>query len=126
MSKTRLALLAAPLLLAACTQAPDGAADPSRESALGTLVVPDPSFTFETRSLVRVRLEPRAASASTPVEVRDAEGRRIFAGVVQQPLELDLRLPAGGEQAVVVVSGRGNDTLTQRLEIVGGRAVAGL
>lgn len=126
MLKRLVLALALPIALAACLGEPSNPPGVGAESGLATLDVPNPDFTFETRSAIRVRLEPQDQSVFTPVEVRDAEGRRLFAGVVQQPLELDLRLTAGAAQAVQVVTGKGIHANTQRLEVVDGRVVAGL
>ena len=111
------------LTLGAC------APDPSSTDApadLASVVVPDPDFTFETRSLVTVRLEPNAVSLAAPVKVLDAQGRLLFRGVVQQPLELDLRLTQGVEPTLTVISGTGASESTQTVRVADGVAVASL
>lgn len=112
-------------MLSACTQA--NLSDASDTPAdLASVVVPDPDFTFETRSIVKVRLEPDEVSVFTPVKVFDAEGRLLFQGVVQQPLALDLRLPLGGAPRLTVVSGRGQNAIKQQLTVANGQVVAKL
>ncbi len=124
-SYTRLAMsLAVSAPLAACSLNAETSGE--RPPKLSSVVVPDSDFTFETRSVVSLRLEPDNVSAFTPVQVYDAEGRLLFKGVVQQPLELGLHLRLGATQSLTVISGRGPNALTQELTASNGRVLAKL
>lgn len=118
--------LALGLTTSACALDGTESAPSDTPSELASVVVPDPDFTFETRAVVKVRLEPDEVSVFTPVEVFDSEGRLLFKGVVQQPLELGLRMPSGAAPTLTVVSGRGPNASRQYLTVADGQVVAKL
>ena len=112
--------LAAACAVAGClTEAPSPGAVPED---LASLTVADESFTFATARTARLRLEPMAASPAEAqlVQVTDSEGRRLFAGVVLDPISLDLQLSNASSDTLTVTTGQGPDSVSRTVSLTQG------
>jgi hypothetical protein len=106
----------------------DGSEAP-REFADGETMdtlVTAPDFTFETSEAVHLHIEGSRSAGASPVEVRDAEGRRLYKGAVRGSLDLDLAVPVGAEKTLTIVSGRGAESVSQSVSLEDGRGSASL
>jgi hypothetical protein len=126
MRTLRLLFVAGALALPACTKSPAAAPDAPSASRLDDLVVADPNFTFATRREVKLRLEPAVAGTPVPVVVSDSAGRRLFKGAIRQPMDLDFKLANDAGPSLTVVSGRGDEAVTQTVSLAEGRGAVRL
>ena len=108
---------------AACADV-GGAAEPTR---LDQVIVPDESFDFATARAVRLDLVLEPGAAPQALEVLDTESRRLLDGAFKASASVDLRLPAGRDQALQVRVGQGAAATTRVVAVdAAGRATTEL
>lgn len=100
-----------------------GVEDPAANASaatLGDLVVDQPGFDFSTTEVVGLRLQADRPEPAA-LEIRTADGRKMFQGAVLQDVQLDLKLPLGTDRVQVRVAGEAAQTvqLTQGQATVG-------
>lgn len=88
-----------------------------RPERLDQVVVSDPNFDFSTTRSVRLTLQPSEAAGQRPVEVTDAEGRRLMNGAFRGAAAIDLKVPVGSPGRLTVRAGRGADAVQREIDL---------